>query len=291
MRDKIDVLRKLANKTSSSGLSRIFDSNVTKAINGVRIVDVGQGDCIGILDQQDEVCAYVDFGGYLDHPDKKHPAQNKVRMPVHAGARRVPIIVTHWDQDHIYSAHAYNTDAQKCDWLVPRQWVSPFAARLAAKVKGARCWPESKGQGVHSIQLGSQTVEIRKCEAFDPKRPKEDRNLTGLAITVLDDRRGRLRQMVLPGDCPFHLIPNVQPVPIRHLVAYHHGAKTHWTAMTTLFLTQMARFRSLSYSYSPKNNYGHPERSSYDPDWNLLAFGTPFARSNGEMHVDVKWGP
>jgi hypothetical protein len=290
MRTRIDVGEEVREAADASKL-RLFDPDRTTAITGVRIFDVGQGDCIGLLDQDGELCAYVDYGGYLDHPDRADPAGTKIKIPVRVGGQQVAIILTHWDQDHLYSAHKYNVDAQECEWLTPRQWVSPFAVTLAAKLKDAKCWPESMGQDAHRFEVGGRhVVEIRKCLPFDKKRPREDRNLTGLAITVLELKSGDVtRQMILPGDCPFELIPNLPNVPIQHLVAFHHGSGNHWTPATTATITHGTRSRSMSYSYSPKNTYGHPDRRKYKPKWDIASQATPGLRRKGKRYVDLVW--
>jgi len=99
----------------------LVNAHLTTAINGIRVFDVGQGDCIGIRDQIDEVFCYVDYGGVIDHPDKTNPANTPTRLPIQYAGVRVSIILTHWDKDHYYSAYKKNPAAQKCEWLTPRQ--------------------------------------------------------------------------------------------------------------------------------------------------------------------------
>ena len=287
MRQTVDVRGRVGREVSA----RYRLAGRATAITGIRVYDVGQGDCIGLLDQNGEVCLYVDYGGYLDHPDSTRPAGAAPRMPTQTKRGRIGILVTHWDQDHVYSAHRYNTDAQDGPWLVPRQWVSPFAARLAAKVKRAQCWPEHKGQAAHRFVVGGRhVIEVCKCRPFDRLKPKEDRNLSGLAVTILEVRGDRvLRQIVLPGDCPFDLIPTLPRVPIRHLVAYHHGAETHWTAKTAAVLGLWKGPQSMSYSYSPLNTYGHPAWRKYRPVWHRNSVRTPNVRRAGQEFADFLW--
>jgi hypothetical protein len=112
---------------------QLIDASVTE-IKGVRVFDVGQGDCIGLRDQDDNVCCYIDYGGNEYHPDNNKSGNTALRLPVLRGSQYVSVILTHWDKDHYWSANKKNPAAQQCDWLTPRQWVSPQAARFAAKL-------------------------------------------------------------------------------------------------------------------------------------------------------------
>ena len=54
----------------------IFDKMDVNSIAGVRVFYVGQGDAIGILNEDKEVVLYIDYGGLLDHPDKNNQYKN-----------------------------------------------------------------------------------------------------------------------------------------------------------------------------------------------------------------------
>jgi hypothetical protein len=164
--------------------------------------------------------------------------------------------------------------------------------RFAARLKNAKCWPESMLGTTHRFAVGGgHIIEIRKCQAFNKKNKKQDRNCSGLAVTLLDHSggvRGNL-QMLLPGDCHFDGIPNRPNDPIHSLVAYHHGAATGWNPSTTFAISATSQAANLIYSYSKKNNYGHPQRGNYQPTWDSLAETTPNVRSKGDDYVDCLW--
>ena len=268
----------------------LVDHQLTLAVSGIRAFDVGQGDCIGLLDQSGDVFCYLDYGGYHDHPDASNWKHTARRLPVTVNGRVVPIVLSHWDIDHYLSAHKKNPAAQSCEWLVPRQLVSPHAARFAARLASAKCWPESLGATPVSIRVGSDdTIEIRKCRSFNPSAVHEDRNLSGLAVTLVHTYAGPPdAMMVLPGDCAFDKIPNCPNVEIRALVAYHHGSHVHWSNATTSAIGKLASPRTMFYSYG-RNTYGHPVRTNYVPDWDPHADTAQAVRSRGAESVDINW--
>jgi hypothetical protein len=285
--------------TANTATLNLIDASVTE-IKGVRVFDVGQGDCIGLRDQHNDVCCYIDYGGNEYHPDRKKPSHTATRLPVMSGANYVPIVLTHWDKDHYWSANKKNPDAQKCEWLVPRQWVSPQAARFAAKLAHAKCWPESIGNRAVSFAVGADyDVEIRKCAAFRTHANKEDRNHSGLAVVLSRHPVGRATtHMLLPGDCAFDRIPSLPAnLSLCAIVAYHHGASTDWCPATKTALFTSNMLYSMAYSYGTHaqgkpNHYGHPTRSNYQactPDWDATAMTTEDIRAGGKEYGDLDW--
>jgi hypothetical protein len=285
-----DIGKKIAYANSSASLAP-FDSRVT-SISGIRIFDVGQGDCIGLLDQKRNVFCYVDYGGFIDHPDLANPGNTKTRLSVAFGKSNVTILLTHWDKDHFYSGYQMNPGADACKWIVPRQWASPTAARFAARLYNAFCWPESAQQIAYSFAAGkNHFLEIRKCRTFRSGAKRQDRNTSGLAVTLVKKRRGgsNPQLMLLPGDCHFNGIPNVRRLPIRALVAYHHGSKTGWNRATSAAISRRSRKIDMVYSYSPKNTFKHPVRGKYRPTWDRVAHTTPALRKRGKPYQDIYW--
>jgi hypothetical protein len=278
-------------QTPSAATLTLVKPSVTTAIDGIRVFDVGQGDCIGIRDQKGDVFCYVDYGGVIDHPDKTNPGNTPTRLPVRYAGGYVSIVLTHWDKDHYYSAYNKNTDAQNCEWLTPRQWAAPFAVRFAAKLPNAKCWPETLGRATHRFAIGARhVIEIRKCATYDPRKKKQDRNTCGLAITLLEQDAGATQaQMLLAGDCHFDGIPNLQSAPICRLVAYHHGSHTGWTSATESVISNVAPSVSMVYSFGSSNTYGHPDRANYQPTWDANAQQTPDLRSAGMDYEDLSW--
>ena len=278
---------------------QLFSKTVTE-IKGIRVFDVGQGDCLGLRDQNDEVFGYVDYGGNEYHPDNKNPGYTATRLPVQRSSQYVPVILTHWDKDHYWSANKKNPAAQQCEWLVPRQWVSPQATRFAAKLANAKCWPDSLGKKPVSFAVGADyEIDIRKCEAFPANTGSEDRNHSGLAITITRKPPGETAMyMLLPGDCAFDRIPSLPSMlSLCAIVAYHHGASTDWSTRTEQELAKAHSSHHMAYSYGTHaygqaNHYGHPQRSNYrscHPDWDQGARTTEEARAKGRESEDLDW--
>lgn len=285
--------------SANTATLQLFHTAVTE-IKGIRVFDVGQGDCIGIRDQNDDVCAYVDYGGNEYHPDNSNPSYTATRLPVQSGSHYVPVILTHWDKDHYWSANKKNPAAQQCAWLTPRQWVSPQATRFAAKLANAQCWPESLGTQAVAFAVGTHyEVQIRKCAAFPTNANSEDRNHSGLAITVTRKPPGEVvTHMLLPGDCAFDRIPNLPAnLSLCAIVAYHHGASTDWRAATEQELKNAHSSHAMAYSYGTHafgqpNHYSHPNRMNYQncsPDWDKGAKTTEDARAQGRESEDLNW--
>lgn len=285
--------------TANTAKLQLLDAGVT-GIKGVRVFDVGQGDCIGLRDQNDDVCCYIDYGGNEYHPDNGNPSHTAIRLSVQPGSNYLPIVLTHWDKDHYWSANKKNPAAQQCEWLTARQWVSPQAARFAAKLANAKCWPESIGDQAVSFAVGTDyEVEIRKCSAFRAHAKKEDRNHSGLAVVLTrQSPGGTTTHMLLPGDCAFDRIPSLPAnLSLCAIVAYHHGASTDWRTATEATLAKAVTSPHMAYSYGTHaygkpNHYTHPNRSNYQkciPNWDAKAITTEDARFNGKESGDLDW--
>ncbi len=271
----------------STASINLHNPGVTTSITGFRAFDVGQGDCFGLLDQNREVFCYVDYGGLAKHAYRNPPAMDKI-APVDRNGWKTPVILTHWDKDHYYSADVKNPKAQACPWLVPRQWVSPHGLKFAAKLAKAQCWPESQGTTSRAFPVGrSHSIEIQKCAPFDTQSPRQDRNRSGLAVAVTGfNSLGVACHMLLPGDCHYDGIPNPLQTPIRHLVAYHHGSGTHFTSATKLGILNYTSPRQLVYSYGQVSWTVHDQ--NYETEWNPHATHTPTLRGKSG-YEDFVW--
>jgi len=277
MDDNEDIAETVTAEADAANLT-LFDGETVTGLRGIRVFDVGQGDCIGLLD-----------GGLMDHPDEANPNATAERLPVSYEGGFASIVLTHWDKDHYWSANKKNPEAQKGEWLVPRQMASPQAVRFAAELDRAKCWPENRDAPVRLDIGGRWDIEIRKCGKFSKKKLTEDRNKTGLAVTLLEWRAQQVdTYMLLPGDCPFHRIPSLPSAELRGLVAYHHGARKGWTHKTSAAIANFHTKHEMVYSYG-ENDYGHPDRTSYEPNWNETARTTGEARAAGEKGFDIRW--
>lgn len=277
---------------ADAGKFLLFDPQRVSALNGIRVFDVGQGDCIGLRDQDDRVFCYVDYGGLCDHPDKADPAYTSQRLPIGGADDCATVVLTHWDKDHFWSA-TKNPAACDVPWLVPRQHVSPRTARFASRLRRAVCWPESLRDLPETFYVGRTfAVQIRKCAPFDADDAEQDRNLTGLAVTLIKrERDGPDQIMILPGDCPFDRIPWLPPGRIVAVVAYHHGSAAHWTPATHRVLVDGGRHLRWIFSFGV-NGYGHPRDANYAAictHCNGETRTTPMARAQGAVAQEASW--
>jgi hypothetical protein len=168
----VEDISKSVTRDASSTVA-LFTPSLTTALSGIRVFDVGQGDCIGLLDQNGVVFCYVDYGGLGDHPDHGSPLLNPAasRMPTTYGSGYTAMVLTHWDKDHYYSAKKYNTDARNGLWLVPRQLASPQAVRFAAGLPNALSWPESWGTA-QSHFIFHRTIAFKSESAKNSNPPR-----------------------------------------------------------------------------------------------------------------------
>jgi hypothetical protein len=278
--------------TMDPGAFLLFDPDRVTALKGIRVFDVGQGDCIGLRDQDERIFCYIDYGGLCDHPDKGDPANTAARLPVGAADEAATIVLTHWDKDHFWSA-SKNAAAREVPWLVPRQHVSPRTAQFASRLPHAVCWPESLQDRPETFYIGRNfELQIRKCAPFDAQQPQQDRNLSGLAVTLVKrERDGPDQVMILPGDCPFDRIPRLPRGRIVAVVAYHHGSATYWTPATAQVLVNGGRHLRWIYSFGI-NSHGHPREANYAGicvHCNGEARTTQLARQQGEAAQDASW--
>jgi len=230
---------------------------------GIRLVDVGQGDCFAIIAKRDETSfplMYIDYGGLMDHPDRGDPERTKLRMPVKHTFGKSVIVLSHWDKDHYWSAKWKNTDAKESLWLVPNQLISPQAAKFSAELKNAVRWPEALEEQVIAVTLRDHIVLIRKCGKRNKGIASEDRNLTGLAITIHNSGITQSPQVIFPGDCPLNRIPNLPSVKISLITAPHHGSKKGLADFAIFCHAYMDADSLMLISYG-KNHYGHPDPS------------------------------
>lgn len=269
----------------------LLEGQSVSEISGVRVFDVGQGDCLGVLDEKEKVVLYVDYGGCIDHPDQADYSNVKSRLDVERSDNgRIGIVLTHWDKDHYYSA-TKNSKTGGCQWLVPRQKASISAASFAANLPNAACWPEEIGDDPKRFPVGGNCeIEIRKSKKYKAGAKSENRNLTGLAIAVIrKDENGDDEQMILlPGDNVFHKIKNLPDVPIRGLVAYHHGSHTHWHKVKSpVAINKCTTNNTVVYSCGENNPYNHPDKANYSANWSAREIDTRRIRNEPGDYRDI----
>ncbi len=279
-------LEQVSGVSPLAGVSRIL---------GVRIFDVGQGDSIAVLGEVGGKISQViqlDYGGRQGNPFAS-PADIDKRMPVAAGQL---VMLSHWDEDH-WCAARKGTVAKAAKWLVPRQVTSPRAVLFSAGLQDIHCIPERLvGLPLRFTAPNGDYILCEKIGPFaGPFAKEEDCNRTGIALAIVRLRPNGAEAILLPGDAPFdkaRIFAQLaqSDVRLRGIVAFHHGAGTHWTAATEQLISQWPKCNphDVIFSCSKTNSYGHPDRGRYVrllPNADFRE--TASARARGEEHVDM----
>jgi hypothetical protein len=239
-------------------------------ILGVRIFDVGQGDAIAVLgkvDGKQKQVLLLDYGGRERSPFDGADDIDR-RMPVEADQL---LMLSHWDEDH-WCAAKRGRVAKAARWLVPRQITSPRAVLFSGTLKHIRCIPEQCVR--QPIRFDGRSGDYVVCEKIGayagPFAKDEDCNRTGVALAVVHMGLNGGEAILLPGDAPFDKADIFNQlarngVRLRAIVAFHHGAGTHWTTATEQLLKNWPKSPSFEviFSCSDPNSYDHPCEAMY----------------------------
>lgn len=246
-------------------VDRLDPARGVNRISGVRVYDVGQGDAIAVLDQRRRPFLLIDYGGREGRPFSRRSEVDE-HLPVPEDGL---LMLTHWDEDHWCSADI-GSDVRRLQWLVPRQITSPRAVRFSAQLDRIHCIP-AKVEQIPQCFRARNGDEIW-WEKIGPMAPAgardEDCNRSGVAFAIVS--RNRRQAILLPGDAPFDRIRHywelrARPLALRGVVAFHHGAGTHWREATRELLFGWPRRGRLDliYSCAKPNTYEHPDPRNY----------------------------
>ena len=155
---------------------------------------------------------------------------------------------------------------------MPRQLTSPRAARFSAMLDDIQCISEGYvGQRLRFAAQNGDYILWEKIGSFAGAFAKyEDCNKTGVALAIVRKGISREEAILLPGDAPFDKVGlftqlAYRGVLLRGIIAFHHGAGTHWTNATEQLLQSWPTSEQLDviFSCSQPNSYGHPDESRY----------------------------
>lgn len=229
---------------------------------GVLVHGVGQGNGNAVMTEDPAPVLYYDAGcGALfnQHTCPQALAYDFSDEPW--------LILSHWDFDHWWAGYNQKwDDASKCEWLAPRQMVSPMHLRLGYDLDAnLRLWPNPGVKHFRSsieATTGDDTIVIER--ATGPAN--EDRNDSCLVVTIRKAQDDDDEIVVLPGDAPYDKIESLQmPEPVKcvGLVATHHGSRTNLLTLLGGPKDEVPEALSGSspaivYSYGGGNVYAHP---------------------------------
>ncbi len=242
-----------------------------QSLEGVRVHHVGQGDASSVLGAGKQPVFHIDYGGRQSNPFKpKSQSVASIDSNLHVSPGRT-LMLSHWDEDHWYSAQVGTKVLANAYWLTPRQVTSPRAVARSTKVETIRCIPEwLVGMTVKFEAANGDAVWFEKLKSFVPGAIAEDCNETGVAFSIT--REATKDVILMPGDAPYDRVPHYrhlrdQGYRLRGLMAFHHGAPTHWEPSTDQLLNQWPRAmggQTVVFSYGAPNSYTHPYRGRYE---------------------------
>jgi hypothetical protein len=172
---------------------------------------------------------------------------------------------------------------------------------FSAGLRDIHCIPE-RYVGL-PLRFAAPNGDYILCEKIGPfagpYAKDEDCNRTGVALAVVRVRPQGTEAILLPGDAPFdraRIFTQLAQsnVRLRGIVAFHHGAGTHWTAATEHLLTNWPKCarHDVIFSCSKPNSYGHPDRDRYVRLLPKAVFReTANARHKSKQHIDMLFLP
>ncbi len=264
------------------------------ALSGVRVYDVGQGDAIAVLDGDGVPLVQIDYGGREGHP---FVAPNWADAIAPARGLRL-LMMTHWDEDHWCAARKAEP-IREIQWLVPRQITSPRAVQFSLKLRYASCIPETHVGRAYCFRTtnGDELWWEKISQGPAPGANDEDCNRTGVALSVVQrNSESGGRVILLPGDAPFDRVSHYwrhfrEGLSLDGIVAFHHGAGTHWTEATKELLYEWAGSTSpvqIIFSCARPNAYEHPNEYRYRELLPAAHYKhTAVARNAGRTFLDL----
>lgn len=265
------------------------------ALSGIRVYDVGQGDAIAVLDQNGDPVLHVDYGGRQDSPfRKKKPAEVDAIMPIASDGL---VMMTHWDEDH-WSTAPKGAAAKASHWLVPRQVTSPRAVRFSASLDKVKCIPEARVGRVHLFRARNGDALLWQKIALSSihSAQDEDCNRSGVALALVRGAGADGQVILLPGDASFGWVPLYHQLwasnrTLTGLVAFHHGAGTHWSPATEALLRNWDRTGDKAcevvFSCARDNGYGHPQPDRYSDLMPIAGCSTFEIRARKKAFTDI----
>lgn len=233
----------------------------------VGVMDVGQGSCNLVYDDQGQPLLYVDVGlpmffNFASMPPLDGAGNVAIINPGPCLAHNPPGIVTHFHWDHYYMmSFSHNAAALKNrHWVMPQQNAGPLINGIIGQINAS-----ANGQ-VHVFPAGmgifpANLVTILPCVPVGGIAA-HDLNNTGIAVVVrIDD--GLQRDVLLPGDAAFQTFGAIYGyATLRWMVATHHGSDRNMVPPPPPDVANQGR---LAYSYGingpaagGQHCYGHP---------------------------------
>ncbi|ASJ60584.1 hypothetical protein SMB554_16140 [Sinorhizobium meliloti] len=219
-------------KSSAAG---ILLSKITAPYE-IIVRDVGQASFSSAVDRNGNELFHLDAGWPLSY--NKKTVSLKPRLNV----SDVPVILSHWDWDHLHGYHAIKGLAGA--WITPVQRLGP-GAKLVANTLAST----NRLLGVSSANVSAGAVQLGRC-----KGKAGNLNQTGLCVqTTLKSGK----TILFMGDADYDLFrPRLSTLP-DFIVATHHGAKFNGSVVSP----HRGSGRCVV-SVGKGNGYGHPSEAA-----------------------------
>lgn len=211
------------------------------AIHKLNVYKVGQGSLTAVTDEKNRPLFYFDLGGAWWIFQDSYPILLRLCF-----SHTKTVILSHWDLDHVETARRlfYCNPAQLngITWIAPKQTISPFYARLAARMAATGRLLLWSGNYIPEINFWAG--KIIKCNG-------PEKNHNGIALVVNSDRND-IKSVLHPGDAAYRYIPDFNYLNLDGLVATHHGANFDF------YNDPIPLTKNGAIAYSHDNRYGHP---------------------------------
>lgn len=208
-----------------------------RAPHEIIVRDVGQASFCSALDEHGKELFHLDAGWPISYNKKTASSKPKLRVS------DVPVILSHWDWDHLHGYHAIKGLAGGT-WIAPVQRLGPGAKRVANTLAA-----NNRLLGVCSTSVLGGPVRLVRC-----KGKAGNLNQTGLSVqTTLQSGK----TVLYMGDADYDLVsPRMSALP-DFIVATHHGAKFSGSVVSP----HTGRGRCVV-SVGKGNGYGHPSSAA-----------------------------
>jgi hypothetical protein len=251
-----NVFKNLKKVFSLDQISDAKVSEIQEALNFteyenryVNVYNVGQGNLTALCDNENIPIVYIDMGGgcyknaytyskYLDLCYTKFKT----------------IIFTHWDGDHIWTAHKAYQKIKDKTIIVPRQPLNgtqaKFLKRLQVNNNKILVFP------INQTRIDTGIGAIVKCSGTT-------KNDSGIAVFIdskINNGNNNIK-ILLPGDAAYRYINHIgdQDLEIGGLLATHHGANF---SNDNSDVPQSYAPHWIIYSFGLGNSYGHARKGS-----------------------------
>ncbi|MGO4621311.1 metallo-hydrolase/oxidoreductase [Ensifer sp. 2TAB8] len=204
-----------------------------KSPHKIVVRDVGQASFCSAIDQYGNELFHLDAGWPISYNKKTASSKPKVKVS------DVPVILSHWDWDHLHGYHAIAGLAGGI-WIVPVQRLGPGAKLVAEKLA-----THNRLLGVSSADVSAGPLRLGRCNG-----KAGNLNQTGLCVqTTLQSGK----TVLFMGDADYDLVrPRLSTLP-DFIVATHHGAK-----FTGSVVWPRGGSGRCVVSVGKGNGYGHP---------------------------------